>query len=298
MKLLKCIAFAAGMTFAILPVNIYAQEIKASQICTRQFKAVKQRAEAGEAQFQSILAMCYGMGQGVAQDVTQAFSWHQKAAMQGNGYSCMFIASSYASGQNGFPKDDAQAFPWFECAAKSGIPEGQFQTAIRSMGGSGVTQNMDSGMDWLKKASDAGHLNAQKVYNESKKFYDRGDKDLLSKLVKVQPKQSTTPKEVAYRNIESFRTSCNDGKGDLDDCFVLGTKYRIGEGVITNEEEAVRLYRIACVAGIGVQEACTALGEMYGGKQNYEYSNYYFCLGERGSDCKHPAASKRNNVID
>lgn len=85
------------------------------------------RAEAGDAAAQTLIAEIYDRGLGVARDVKQAATW-------------------------------------YEIAAKSGNREAQFAYSVKLMEGKVIEQNVELGIDMLRKAADAGHPTANFNY--------------------------------------------------------------------------------------------------------------------------------------
>ena len=67
--------------FLMLVVLLAA--LAASVAWAEDISELKQKAESGDAEAQDQLGRCYATGEGVEQDLTQAFQWHHKAAEQG-----------------------------------------------------------------------------------------------------------------------------------------------------------------------------------------------------------------------
>ena len=67
---------------------------------------------------------CYGLGLGVDQDNTLAFSYYEQAAMAGSEFSCYTLGRWYDHGWFGLPQDEAQAKKWYEkMSGCAGSPE-------------------------------------------------------------------------------------------------------------------------------------------------------------------------------
>ena len=61
----------------------------------------------------------------------------------------------YDSG-TGAEEDKAQAFAWYEKAAKQGLSKSQFNLGVLYRDGLGVSQNMKSAKSWFEKAAAQG----------------------------------------------------------------------------------------------------------------------------------------------
>jgi cell division septation protein DedD len=72
-------------------------------------------AAAGDPQAQTILALMYRFGEGVAQDSSQAFYWYREAAMAGYGPAQFQLGDLYARGE-GTQADPALAIEWLRKA--------------------------------------------------------------------------------------------------------------------------------------------------------------------------------------
>jgi uncharacterized protein len=91
-----------------------------------------QKAEQGDAFYQSLAASLYERGQGVPQDYAQAVAWWRKAADQGLADAQVSLGWMYADGK-GVPKDYAIAYMWFNLAAAHGKdPSHAVPLAVRS----------------------------------------------------------------------------------------------------------------------------------------------------------------------
>ena len=76
-------------------------------------------AKAGDVEAQCNLGLCYGTGDGVAQDKKQAVYWFRKSAEQGFAEAQFFLGLCYKDGY-GVPKDLTQAEYWLRKAADQG----------------------------------------------------------------------------------------------------------------------------------------------------------------------------------
>ena len=76
-------------------------------------------AEAGGAEAQRLLGVCYYKGEGVARDPAAAVEWFTKAAAQGHAAAQFSLGACYAEGE-GVARDPAAAVEWYTKAAAQG----------------------------------------------------------------------------------------------------------------------------------------------------------------------------------
>jgi hypothetical protein len=93
-------------------------------------KAIRARADDGDADAQFSLGLKCANGEGEARDYPQAAQWYLKAAGQSHPLAQFNLGMMYAAGQ-GVPRDDALATVWFERAARQGDPGAQFNLGMR-----------------------------------------------------------------------------------------------------------------------------------------------------------------------
>ena len=80
---------------------------------------VRALAEQGDATAQFSLGCCYGKGQGVKQDYTEAFMWYRLSAQQGNANAQANLGHLYDKG-TGVSQDYAEAAKWYRLSAEQG----------------------------------------------------------------------------------------------------------------------------------------------------------------------------------
>lgn len=100
-------------------------------------------AESGDATAQSLLAMMYRMGEGVARDRVEAARWYRRAAEQGHPYSQFNLGEMYRDGE-GVHSDLAQAYVWYALAAAQ-IPVGADGSSSASRARDAVAAALDPG---------------------------------------------------------------------------------------------------------------------------------------------------------
>jgi TPR repeat protein len=116
------------------------------------FAELKAAAEAGDESAQLELGMRYSFGQdGAPRDLAQAAKWNRRAADQGNPTAQANLAHSYEHGE-GVSRDDREAVRWRFRAAEGGDVGSQVDLAERFSVGRGVPQNGAEAQSWYRRA--------------------------------------------------------------------------------------------------------------------------------------------------
>ena len=167
----------------------------------KDFDAIKQRAERGDADAQFNLGRIYYTGEGIEPNFNKAVYWYKKAALQGNANAQINLGNCYddnedfdsafywnmkaaeqgnAMGQtnvgyyyrsgNGVEKDYAKAAYWFQKAADQGDAVGEQAIGACYLKGDGVVQDFAKGIEWTKKAALQGDTVA--AYNLGVDYYN------------------------------------------------------------------------------------------------------------------------------
>lgn len=87
-------------------------------------KALRQKAERGDAKAQLDLGLKYVKGDGVPQDNSLAASWFGKAAEQGDATAQSMLSIAYLRGNLGVPQDYVEAYKWMSLAAATATGDG------------------------------------------------------------------------------------------------------------------------------------------------------------------------------
>lgn len=190
-------ALSAGTT-ASSPssqVHAYALLDKARTLNVSDLETLEAKAQAGEAESETMLALAYHagtllkmddaealrllqhaashgfvaaeeslgifcqLGYGMAPDKPQAVSWYTKAAQHGSIDAATNLALMYSTG-DGIAKDSAKAATWFRNAAEAGDATAQLNLGVLYHRGEGVPQDDNQAVLWLTKAADQGLLPA------------------------------------------------------------------------------------------------------------------------------------------
>ncbi len=116
---------------------------------------VRKAAEQGHAEAQSNLAFFHASGRGLdAKDARQALEWWTKAANQGFAPAQFSLANLHATDPG--LKDDAKAFEWTQKAAEQGFAPAQLNLGFAYARGVGAERNLNRAMDWYRKAGQQG----------------------------------------------------------------------------------------------------------------------------------------------
>ncbi len=117
-------------------------------------------ADAGCADAQYLLGLCYGNGSGVPQDTVQMTEWLHRAAEQGYAQAQFELGGSYYNGQS-VVKNYAEAVKWYRKAAEQGHVQGQCGLGACYYNGHGTSLDRAEGLRWLRKAAEQGDLTAR-----------------------------------------------------------------------------------------------------------------------------------------
>ena len=125
-------------------------------------------AERDDAEAQYMLAMCYGEGKGIEQDVAKSLEWALKSAEQGYPKAQFVAGMSYMGGGKGIPKDVDKAKDWIgksidglREAAEKGDIEAQSYLGLCYLEGFGVEKDRDRAIEYFRMAGEQGSGEAQ-----------------------------------------------------------------------------------------------------------------------------------------
>lgn len=145
------------------------------------FNLYDKAAGLGNADAINNLAMTYDDGRGVKQDLEMAATLYQKAIKAGSVEALGNLGWMYDRGVGGLPLNHEKANELYREAADKGDSNSMSNYAESLLTGEGVTQNIPDGLEWTKKAIEAGSFRA--AYNMGK-YYAAGD------YVKADPEQA------------------------------------------------------------------------------------------------------------
>jgi TPR repeat protein len=190
----------------------------------------------------------------------------QRMADQGNARAQAELGRAYYFGL-GVTHNNSLAFKMLSAAATANDPDGQFYLAMLYSEGDGVLPNDDMSVQWLKKASDSGHAQAQRALPQAEQIAENRKKGNAEAALKL----ATVRAAAESGNLESQRTLANyyiEGigvaqdansaiewykkaaqAGDVVATRQIGVIYDKGRGVPVDYAETVKWYRIAAEKG-------------------------------------------------
>ena len=122
--------------------------------------ALRELADAGDAEAQVELGVRYEHGRGVGKDYAVAVSWFRRAAEQGYAPGQVALGFMYSAGR-GVVQDYAEAVRWERRAAEQGNAPAQHNLGVSYRNGLGVAQNHGEAVRWFRRAAEQGHANGQ-----------------------------------------------------------------------------------------------------------------------------------------
>ena len=122
--------------------------------------ALRELAEAGDAEAQAELGERYEEGRGVGRDYEVAVSWFRRAAERGYGPAQAALGYMYSAGR-GVGQDHDVATSWYRRAAERGNARGQYNLGVNYSTGQGVVRDDQAAVPWYRQAADQGDSDAQ-----------------------------------------------------------------------------------------------------------------------------------------
>lgn len=137
-----------------------------SEITEKEFQRILKSAQDGDVDSQLAVASVYATGgDGSPKDDDAAFFWYMKAAEQGDAYGQAAVGFCYSEGL-GVEPNERLGFSWYLKAAEQGIPEIQTEIGNRYMDGIGIEPNEKEAFSWYLRAAEQGYSEAQKCVGE------------------------------------------------------------------------------------------------------------------------------------
>ena len=225
--------------------------------------ALRELAEAGDADAQIELGLRYEDGHGLPQDDTFAASWYRRAAEQGYAPGQVSLGYMYATGL-GVVRDDAESVRWFRRAADQGNARAQHNLGVSYRDGLGVVQDNGEAVRWFRRAAAQGHAGGQHglghMYatgrgisqddTEAVRWFRRaaeqghaGGQNSLGVMYATGRGVSRDDRKAA----QWYRRAAEQGAVFAQ--YNLGILYETGRGVRRDRVEAVRWYRLAAEQG-------------------------------------------------
>lgn len=235
------------------------------------FAQVRKKAEANNAEAQTVLASCYDLGRNVPPNRKENIHWLTLAANQGYAPAQAQLGHIYLYG-SGIPSDYQQALIWEKNAAQQGEAEAQRDLAFMYEHGFGVNADPKEATFWNRKAAGQGERMAQ------------------LQLAKALEKQDRD---------EAMRWYRNAGRQELPEAQ-LRLAQMLLEKPNRNCPEAIHWYERA--SENAVAQAMLELARIYQsgecGQPNSEKAYLWFQTGARyGSQEARTEAEKLSNIL-
>ncbi len=196
-------------------------------------------AENGNISAIKTLAVSYELGTLFIKDLQKSFEFKLKAAELGDVESQEQVADAYEDGA-GVEKNLQEAIKWHDKAfqqilkfAENGESEFQFKLANKYLyGRDGIEKNLKKGFDWLRKAAEAGNIDAQaqlgRLHGEISAVYPLSDSSYIN------------PQEAQKWLFKAAEAGSSDAQRYLGASFEYGR-----DGFEKNIKEAIKWYRKA-----------------------------------------------------
>lgn len=240
-----------------LIVGISVQKLKQHRLI-QAAKAMRVRAEQGDAKAQFKLGYLYFYGQGVPQSYTESVRWCRKAAEQGDALAESRMGALYFYG-NGVPQDYNEAVQWYRKAAEQGEPQGELGLAAAYFYGKGVPQDYGEGVRWYRKSAEQGNAAAQFSLGS---IYSQG----------------TGVQQDFTEGIAWYRKAA--GQGDAGAEYALGYLYYNGKGLPRDDRAALRwLHASADHGSTDAKFVLRSFDKRSTTSRAIDYSVFFFALG-------------------
>ena len=201
----------------------------------KQIAEYKKNAEAGDANAQYNLGVCYERGTGVAIDKREAFKWYMRAAEATEKCAQFALGTCYSQG-TGIAVDKCEAVKWYKRAAEAGHTKAQYNLGNMYLNGEGVAVNNSEAFKWYKLAAEVGDADAQ---------YNLG-------LCYMKGEGIDCDTQLAFK---WFKLSAEQGNATSQHC--LGMCYERGDGVAVDKKESDKWYALAIQSGFVASKLIT-----------------------------------------
>ena len=203
------------------------------------FSDILTKAEAGESEAQKIVGNHYLNGGNVEQDLSKAFDWYKKSALQSNPKAIYNIGYLYATG-SGVEKNLTTALSWYERAANLGFARAQHIAGMYFIKGWAGERDFDKSYEYFTLAAKQDYipsifqLASMNLYG----FY-------LTKNIE--------------RALELFRENAN--RGDPDSAYQIAVMYYSGIDIEKSDSKSSHWFHLA--AQLGFEDAFLFTGNAY-----------------------------------
>lgn len=139
------------------PTTMPAHDAPDSRTQPERLDALLGAARAGNGRASCRLGDLHREGDGVAQDLDEAFRWYSLGASQGDAHAQNNLASMFFGGV-GCTADEERAVFWYRKSAEQGHSTAQANLARRYLRGEGVAPDMTEAFRWFHAAAAQGDL--------------------------------------------------------------------------------------------------------------------------------------------
>lgn len=229
-------------------------------------QSLEEKAQAGDPESQTLLALAYHVGGLLKKDDVEASSllqkaaarsymaaeeslgifaetgvgldhpapadalkWYKKAAQQGSLDAATDIALLYANGK-GIPRDSAQAVVWFRRAAEGGDPSAQYNLALMYERGEGLPRDYHEAVRWFTAAADQNLIPPLLALAE----------------ISIQPPSPTLPTDI-NKAVQYYQRAASLGSAVAE--VALGTIFSKGMQGKVDYAQAAAWYKKAAEQG-------------------------------------------------
>jgi TPR repeat protein len=247
------------------PAREYDLLEKARAVTLEQLPALEAKAEGGDPQAETLLALAYHAGVLLKNDEDEALRLLHRAATRGYVPAQESLGIYYAAGIGMEEPDPQAALQWYTAAAEKGSVDAATNIGSMYALGDGVPQDMTAAIRWFRRAADAGGASAE--YNLAL-IYRRGDgvpqddKQSVAWLTKaadhnfipalremglrtVYPRDGSPPDIPAA--LQRYKRAAE--LGDAISQAILGDIFSNNELVKPDYEQAAKYYRMAADQG-------------------------------------------------
>jgi TPR repeat protein len=251
---------------ATAALGAYKLMEKAKALKIEDLQPLEEKAQAGDPESQTLLALAYHVGGLLKKDDVEARSllqkaaargymaaeeslgifaetgigldhpapadalnWYKKAAQQGSLDAATDIALVYANGK-GVPRDSAQAVVWFRRAAEGGDASAQYNLALMFERGEGLPRDYQEAVRWFTAAADQNLIPPLLALAE----------------VSIQPPSPTLPTDV-NKAVQYYQRAASLGSAVAE--VALGTIYSKGMQGKVDYAQAAAWYTKAAEKG-------------------------------------------------
>jgi len=206
----------------------------------------------------------------------------QKQAGKGNAHAQVMLGDIYRDGRNGLKKSTKRAFQLYELAAAQGRAQGQSGLGECYDRGFGVQINFKTAAHWFRRAADQGYPSAQanfgtmfyhgkgvaQSYEEAAKWwrlseaqgftvdsYNHANCYLkcvdydLHEVLRLYKCAAARGHAEAAEMIEIVEAELEAVQRYASECHYVGACFENGRGRPQDDEEALRLYKLAAAKG-------------------------------------------------